>query len=124
MQDGYATVVGERGVKLSVGEKQRISIARALIKDPAILILDEATSSVDTPTERVIQEALERAARGRTTIIIAHRLSTTTMADRIVVLQGGAIIEEGSRTQLLEQNGIFAELWQMQSPDGWEQGTD
>jgi len=121
LEKGYDAVVGERGVKLSVGEKQRISIARALLKDPAVLILDEATSSVDTPTERSIQQALERAARGRTTIIIAHRLSTTKMADRIVVLAEGAIAEQGPRTQLMQQNGLFAQLWQMQSLDWWEE---
>ena len=119
LDDGYDSIVGERGVKLSVGEKQRISIARALIKDPAILVLDEATSSVDTPTERVIQEALGRAAVGRTTILIAHRLSTTTMADRIIVLEGGAIAEHGPHAELIEGDGIFAKLWQMQMPDSW-----
>jgi ABC-type multidrug transport system fused ATPase/permease subunit len=106
-------------VKLSVGEKQRISIARALIKDPAILVLDEATSSVDTPTERVIQQALGRAALGRTTILIAHRLSTTTMARRIIVLEEGAIAEHGLHAELIERDGIFAKLWQMQMPDSW-----
>ena len=121
LEKGYDAVVGERGVKLSVGQKQRISIARALLKDPAVLVLDEATSSVDTPTERSIQQALERAARGRTTIIIAHRLSTTKMADRIVVLADGGIAEEGPRTQLMQQNGLFAQLWQMQSLDWWEE---
>jgi len=121
LEKGYDSVVGERGVKLSVGEKQRISIARALIKNPAILVLDEATSSVDTITERMIQDALERAARGRTTILIAHRLSTTTMADRVVVLKDGAVAEEGKHAELIEQNGLFAELWQMQSqlPATW-----
>ena len=111
---GYQTVVGERGVKLSVGQKQRISIARALLKDPAILILDEATSSVDTITEKAIQDALEAAARGRTTILIAHRLSTTDIADRILVLEGGRLIEEGTQADLLALGGRFAELWAMQ----------
>jgi ABC-type multidrug transport system fused ATPase/permease subunit len=115
---GYQTVVGERGVKLSVGQKQRISIARALLKDPAILILDEATSSVDTVTERVIQDALAAAAQGRTTILIAHRLSTTDIADRIVVLDQGRLVEQGTRADLLALGGRFAELWDMQSLDG------
>ncbi len=121
LEKGYDAIVGERGVKLSVGEKQRISIARALIKNPAILVLDEATSSVDTPTERLIQEALERAARGRTTILIAHRLSTTAMAHRVVVLKDGAIAEQGRHAELLERDGIFAKLWQMQAylPEPW-----
>ena len=126
LEDGYDTIVGERGVKLSVGQKQRISIARALIKEPAILVLDEATSSVDTPTERVIQDALERAARGRTTILIAHRLSTTTMADRIIVLDQGAIAEQGPHADLIERNGAFAKLWQMQmqAPETWPMDPD
>jgi len=115
LPDKYETIVGERGVKLSVGEKQRASIARALLKDPAILILDEATSSVDTETERVIQKALERAARGRTTIIIAHRLSTTTIAHRVAVLEEGQIVELGPPAELLEQDGTYARFWKLQS---------
>jgi len=124
LDEGYETLVGERGVKLSVGEKQRISIARALITNPAILVLDEATSSVDTPTERVIQEALDRAARGRTTLLIAHRLSTTTIADRVIVLEGGAIAEHGSHAELMERDGMFAKLWRMQMPDSWVNDQD
>ncbi|MFO7957194.1 MAG: ABC transporter ATP-binding protein [Candidatus Brocadiia bacterium] len=115
LPDGYDSVVGERGVKLSVGQKQRISIARALLKNPAILILDEATSSVDSITERVIQEALANAARDRTTILIAHRLSTTDIADRIVVLEDGRLVEEGTQEELLAAEGQFAELYRMQS---------
>jgi ABC-type multidrug transport system fused ATPase/permease subunit len=111
---GYDTGVGERGVRLSVGQKQRISIARALLKDPAILILDEATSAVDTLTEKAIQRALETAARGRTTILIAHRLSTTFFADRIVVLDKGRILEEGPAQELLAAGGLFAQLYNMQ----------
>jgi len=111
---GYQTVVGERGVKLSVGQKQRISIARALLKNPPILILDEATSSVDTITEKAIQEALAVAAQGRTTILIAHRLSTTDIADRIVVLENGVIVEEGTQRELLALGGRFAEYWELQ----------
>ncbi len=123
LPDGYKSVVGERGIKLSVGQKQRVSIARALLKDPAILILDEATSSVDTITERAIQEALAVAARGRTTILIAHRLSTTDIADRIVVLEDGRLVEEGTQQELLEQEGRFAELYHMQSLGTADDGT-
>jgi ATP-binding cassette subfamily B protein len=122
LPDGFKTIVGERGVKLSVGQKQRISIARALLKDPSILVLDEATSSVDTVTERVIQDALATAARGRTTILIAHRLSTTDIADRIVVLDGGRLVEEGTQAELLALGGRFAELWEMQSLDASTDG--
>ncbi|MHC4593110.1 MAG: ABC transporter ATP-binding protein, partial [Planctomycetota bacterium] len=100
LPSGYKSVVGERGVKLSVGQKQRISIGRALLRNPAVLILDEATSSVDTITEKAIQDALEMAARDRTTILIAHRLSTTDIADRIVVLEDGRLVEEGTQEEL------------------------
>ncbi|MCD6415655.1 MAG: ABC transporter ATP-binding protein [Planctomycetes bacterium] len=117
LPDGYETVVGERGVKLSVGQKQRIAIARALLKDPAILVLDEATSSVDTITERKIQKALAVAARDRTTILIAHRLSTTDIADRIIVLEDGRITESGTQEELLALGGSFAELYNMQRLD-------
>jgi ABC-type multidrug transport system fused ATPase/permease subunit len=115
LPQGYDTVVGERGVRLSVGQKQRVSIARALLKDPAVLILDEATSSVDTATEKAIHRALERAVKGRTTILIAHRLSTTYIADRIIVLDKGRIIEQGSAEELLKQGGLFARLYEMQA---------
>src|SRR5204863_4846277 len=111
----YDARVGERGVKLSVGEKQRVSIARALLKDPPILILDEATASVDTHTERLIQEALERLMTHRTSFIIAHRLSTVRNADQILVIEGGHIIERGTHRELLEAGELYAHLCQVQA---------
>ncbi len=110
LSDGYDTLIGERGVKLSGGQKQRLSIARAVLKDAPILILDEATSSVDTETELLIQEALERLMVGRTAIIIAHRLSTIRNADMIVVLEDRGIVEMGSHTELIAQNGLYYRL--------------
>ena len=109
-EHGYDTVVGERGYRLSGGEKQRIAIARVLLKDPPVLLLDEATSALDTVSERVVQEALDQAARGRTTISIAHRLSTVMGADVIHVLEAGRIVESGTHSQLLEAGGLYAEL--------------
>jgi ATP-binding cassette subfamily B protein len=114
LTDGYDSMVGERGQALSGGERQRISIARAILIDPAILILDEATSSVDTETERQIQEALENLIRGRTTIAIAHRLSTLRRADRLVVLEQGRVVEVGSHSELLESDGPYSRFHQAQ----------
>ncbi len=115
LTEGYDARVGERGVKLSVGEKQRVSIARALLKNAPILILDEATASVDTATERLIQEALERLMVGRTSFVIAHRLSTIRNADQILVLRHGEIVERGTHEQLLEASGLYAKLARIQN---------
>ncbi|MBL66932.1 MAG: ABC transporter ATP-binding protein [Verrucomicrobiales bacterium] len=115
LPEGYESRVGERGVKLSVGEKQRVSVARALLADAPLLILDEATASVDTATERLIQEALERLMRGRTTFVIAHRLSTIRNADQILVLKNGQITEQGTHDQLLKAKGLYAQLAQIQN---------
>ncbi len=114
MPDGYKSMVGERGLKLSGGEKQRVAIARTILKAPPILILDEATSALDTNTEREIQAALEQVSKGRTTLVIAHRLSTVISADEIIVLQDGKIAERGSHTQLLKKKGLYAAMWDRQ----------
>jgi len=115
LPDGYATLVGERGLKLSGGEKQRVAIARTLLKNPAILVFDEATSALDSRTERVIQEELENISRSRTTLVIAHRLSTIVNADQILVMDHGRIVERGSHAELLARGGAYAAMWEIQS---------
>ena len=115
LPQGYQTQVGERGLKLSGGEKQRVGIARTLLKDPPILLLDEATSALDTETEADIAQALNAMGRGRSVIVIAHRLSTIADADRIVVLEDGRLVEEGAHDVLLARGGRYAELWSMQT---------
>ena len=111
MENGYDSIIGERGIKLSGGQKQRLSIARAVLRDRPILILDEATASVDTATERMIQEAIDKVSQNRTTIIIAHRLSTIQNADKIAVIDNGQIVELGNHTELMAQNGIYRGLY-------------
>jgi ATP-binding cassette subfamily B multidrug efflux pump len=117
MPEGYDTVVGERGVTLSGGQRQRVAIARALLMDPRILILDDSTSSVDTQTERLIQQALDNLMVGRTTFVIAHRLSTVRRADLILVMDGGRIVERGSNAELLAQDGLYREIYELQLRD-------
>ncbi|MBB5751194.1 ABCB family ABC transporter ATP-binding protein/permease [Prosthecomicrobium pneumaticum] len=114
LPDGYATEVGERGLKLSGGEKQRVAIARTILKAPPILVLDEATSALDTHTEREIQEALDRVSTGRTTLVIAHRLSTVVNADQIIVLEAGRIAERGTHDELIAEGGLYASMWSRQ----------
>jgi subfamily B ATP-binding cassette protein MsbA len=114
MPEGYETPLGECGVRLSSGERQRIAIARALLKDPRILILDEATSALDTESEHEVQAALDVLMKGRTTFVIAHRLSTIQNADRILVLHEGRIIEDGSHKELMARKNMYYRLWNLQ----------
>jgi ATP-binding cassette subfamily B protein len=111
---GYDSMVGERGLKLSGGEKQRVAIARTILKGPPILILDEATSALDTATEQEIQSAIEQVSHDRTTLVIAHRLSTVVNADRIIVLQDGEIAEQGTHGELIARGGLYAAMWDRQ----------
>jgi len=117
LPEGWETRVGERGLKLSGGEKQRVGIARVILTDPAILVLDEATSALDSATEQAVQDALDEAAKGRTTLSVAHRLSTVKNADEIIVLDAGKIIERGAHSELLSQNGVYADMWERQAAD-------
>ena len=126
LEGKYDTIIGERGVKLSGGQKQRLAIARALLADPRILILDEATSLVDTEAEQEIQRALEDLKRDRTTFVIAHRLSTVRNADKIIVLDDGRIVEEDRHERLMERSGLYAEMYQRQfrMEDVWPGSDD
>jgi ATP-binding cassette subfamily B protein len=123
LPDGYESEVGERGLKLSGGEKQRVAIARALLKNPAILIFDEATSALDSASEQAIQDELNRIAVGRTTLVIAHRLSTVMDADEILVLDHGDVVERGSHGALLARNGHYASMWRLQQQEDSAQAT-
>jgi ATP-binding cassette, subfamily B, multidrug efflux pump len=114
LEKGYGTALQERGSNLSTGQRQLICLARALISDPRVLILDEATANIDTQTEAIIQQALGKLFAGRTSIVIAHRLSTIRNADRIIVVNGGKIVESGTHEELLKQNGLYANLYTMQ----------
>jgi ATP-binding cassette subfamily B protein len=115
LPQGYDTIVGERGQKLSGGQRQRVSIARAVLKNPPVLIMDEATSAVDNETEAAIQRSMQVITRGRTTLVVAHRLSTIINADRIYVLDKGRVIETGNHAKLLADNGLYASLWKVQA---------
>eukprot|EP00882_Tetradesmus_deserticola_P028279 GHRQ01031499.1.p1 GENE.GHRQ01031499.1~~GHRQ01031499.1.p1 ORF type:complete len:161 (+),score=69.01 GHRQ01031499.1:756-1238(+) len=118
MPDGYTTMVGERGLKLSGGEKQRVAIARAFLRAPRLLICDEATSALDTATEASILGSLNELARGRTSIFVAHRLSTVAGCDRILVLSEGRLVEQGSHAQLLAAGGVYKDMWVRQAAEG------
>ena len=117
LPEGYQTVVGDRGTRLSGGQRQRVAIARAILKDAPILILDEATSSLDNESERLVQDALARLMEGRTTVVVAHRLSTIRAADRIAVLDDGWLLELGTHAGLLEADGLYAHLWRLQASE-------
>ena len=114
LEFGYDTIVGERGLKLSGGEKQRVAIARALLKNPKIFIFDEATSALDSKTEKSIEKSLKKLSNKNTTLVIAHRLSTIIDADKIIVLDNGSIVEQGSHKELIKKNGLYAEMWMRQ----------
>jgi len=114
LPDGYQTIVGERGLKLSGGEKQRVAIARAILKNPSIFFFDEATSALDSTTEKEIQKNLQTISQNRTTLVIAHRLSTAADADEILVLEQGQITERGTHDELLGRNGKYSEMWNKQ----------
>jgi ATP-binding cassette subfamily B protein len=124
LPDGYDTMVGERGLKLSGGEKQRVAIARAILKDPRILLFDEATSALDTKTEREIQQSLKEVSEGRTTLVIAHRLSTVVDADQILVMEDGRIVERGRHEELLDLGGAYAAMWARQQTASSEDEHD
>ena len=117
LPDGYETIVGERGLKLSGGEKQRVAIARTVLKNPKIFFFDEATSALDTSTEKEIQKNLEKISKDKTTLVIAHRLSTASNADNIIVLDKGVIIEEGNHNTLMLKKGKYFEMWEKQKPN-------
>jgi ATP-binding cassette subfamily B protein len=118
MAQGYETQLGERGVTLSGGQRQRIAIARAILKDAPILLLDEATSALDAESEKLVQNALEKLMKDRTTLVIAHRLATVLKADRMLVMDRGTIVEEGTHRELVRKRGIYAKLAQLQFDDG------
>ena len=122
LPQGYATMVGERGATLSGGQRQRLAIARAILKDAPILLLDEATSALDAESERAVQDALDHLMLGRTTLVIAHRLATVRAADRILVMDGGRIVEEGTHEMLLARGGLYARLARLQFTEGAMRG--